>query len=97
MRFKLTRRVQIFAIFVFLAVLSSIPNVGNFSDDVVCSSRPCPAIRLENPFILPYSWVFPEKECNYCNFGESFYSVFYVNYFPLIHLLSPSCCKPPSA
>jgi hypothetical protein len=88
MKLCIRGRNEIAIIFVLLAALSSIPNVGNFFDETVCSSRPCPTVRLENPVILPYSWLFPEKKCNYCNFAESFSSVLYVNYFPLIHILN---------
>ena len=81
-------RNRILVIFIALAILSSIPNLGIFFDETICATKPCPVVKLKNPVILPYSWAFPEKKCNYCNHGESAISKFYVNEFPLVHLLN---------
>ncbi len=82
------RRNEILVIFIILSILSSIPNIGHLFDETVCASKPCPTVKLKNPVILPYSWIFPEKKCNYCNLYGSLLSVLYVNKFPLVHVLN---------
>lgn len=78
---------QIFIIFVALVLLSSVPNLG-LSNEFVCMGSACPVVRLQNPLILPYSWIFPEKKCSYCTLAGSVSALLYVNSFPLVHLMN---------
>jgi len=78
---------QLAVIIGVLIVLSSIPNLGNFSDSLVCASPVCKGVKLQNPVILPYSWMLPEKKCNFCNFPDSVNSVVFSSYFPAIHIM----------
>lgn len=79
---------QLLIIFILLFMLSSIPNVGHLVDETICASKPCQGVKLQNPLILPYSWIFPEKKCNFCNLAESCFSALYENSFPVIHLMN---------
>jgi hypothetical protein len=81
-------RKQWLLIFFTVALLSSIPNLGNFVDETICASGPCQMVRLQNPIPLPYSWLFVEKKCNYCNIGSNAFTILYENSFPLIPLLN---------
>ena len=86
--FWLKPRKQLLVIFLALYLLSSIPNVGILFDQTLCAVSPCVGSKLQNPFILPYWWLLPEKRCSYCSLAETMFAVFYQNALPLIAILN---------
>lgn len=70
------------------SIFSSIPNIGMYVDETICASKPCMEVKLRNPIILPYSWMFPEKKCNYCDLAENAYHILYESSFPVISSLN---------
>jgi len=81
-------RKQLLGIFIGLFLLASIPNIGHLVDETICASKPCQRVDLQNPLLLPYSWILPEKKCTYCTLAESCYSILTQDSFPVIQLMN---------
>lgn len=86
---KRQRAVRQAALFLVLAVLASMPNIGHMIDETMCVSPACSGVKLQNPVLLPYAWfALPESKCSVCTLAESCVAVLTSPSFPVIHVMN---------
>ena len=84
---KVRTQKRLLTIFIVLGLLSSVPNISAGSDETICASKPCQSIRLQNPIIHPYAWLYVDK-CHHCSIAENAYHVATQTTIPLAPLMN---------